>query len=78
MRSTSQFGKKGKLSPRFMGPFKILERIGTLVYRLVLPPNLAQVHNVFHMSMLRKYELDSTHVLSYKENEVDDRVSYIE
>ena len=60
-----RFGKKGKLSPRFIGPFEILERVGDLAYCLALPPNLLSVHNVFHVSMLRKYIFDPTHVLSY-------------
>ncbi|XP_030511775.2 uncharacterized protein LOC115726158 [Rhodamnia argentea] len=78
MRRLSRFGKKGKLSPRYVGPFEILERIGTLAYRLALLPSLSQVHNVFHVSMLRKYEPDPTHVLDHKVVEVDDRVSYVE
>ncbi|KAF5471847.1 hypothetical protein F2P56_008613 [Juglans regia] len=59
-----RFGKKGKLSPRYI-PFEILERIGAAAYRLALPPHLSAVHNVFHVSMLRKYALDPTHVLEY-------------
>ena len=65
MKGIMRFGKKGKLSPRFIGPFEILERVGDLAYRLTLPPNLSSVHNVFHVSMLRKYIFDPTHVLSY-------------
>ena len=65
MKGIMRFGKKGKLSPLFIGPFKILERVGDLAYRLALPPNISSVHNVFHVSMLRKYILDSTLVLSY-------------
>ena len=77
MRGLLRFDKKGKLSQRYVGPFEILERIGTLAYRLALPPNLSQFHNVFHVSMLRKYELDSTFMLNYKEIDVDSRVSYV-
>ena len=50
-----RFGKKGKPSPRFIGPYEILERIGPVSYRLALPLELANLHDVFHMSMLRKY-----------------------
>ena len=50
-----RFGIKGKLSPRYVGPFEILERVGKVSYKLALPPALASVHNVFHISMLRKY-----------------------
>ena len=49
MRGVKRFGKKGKMSPRFVGPFKILERVGQVAYRLALPPALAGVHNVFHV-----------------------------
>ncbi|KAA3473638.1 Chromo domain-containing protein [Gossypium australe] len=47
------FGRKGKLSPRFVGPYEIIERIGPMAYRLALPLELEKIHNVFHMSMLR-------------------------
>ena len=65
MKGVMRFGKKGKLSPRFIGPFEILERVGDLAYRLALPPNLSSVQNVFHVSMLRKYMFYPMHVLSY-------------
>ena len=57
------FGKRGKLSPRYIGPFEVLERVGTVAYQLALPPNLSGVHVVFHVSMLRKYTPDPTHVV---------------
>ena len=66
-----RFGKRGKLSPRFIGPFEILERIGTVAYRLVLPPSMPGVHEVFHISILRKYTLDPTHVVDWGQIEVD-------
>ena len=62
-----RFSKRGKLSPRYIGPFEILERVGTVVYRLVLPPNLSDVHEVFHVSMLRKYTPDPAHVVDWSE-----------
>ena len=62
-RGVVRFGKRGKLSPRFIGPFKILERIGTVVYRLALPPSMLDVHEVFHVSMLGKYTPDPAHVV---------------
>ena len=52
-----------KLSPRYMGPYEIVERIGKVAYRLRLPPELARIHDVFHVSMLRKYIADPSHVL---------------
>ncbi|KAL5563445.1 hypothetical protein UlMin_033192 [Ulmus minor] len=76
MKGTMQFRKKGKLSPRYIEPFKILERIGKVAYRLALPPELSSVHNVFHVSMLRKYILDPSHVLEYELIEVDVDLTY--
>ena len=62
-RGVVRFGQRGKLSPRFIGPFEILERVGTVAYRLALPPSLSVVHEVFHVAMLRKYTPDPTHVV---------------
>ena len=66
-----RFSKRGKLSPRFIGPFEILERVDTFAYRLALPPSLLGVHEVFHVSMLRKCTPDSTHVVDWGELTVD-------
>ena len=66
-----RFGKRGKLSPRFIGPFEILERVGTVAYRLVLPPSMSSVHEVFHVSMLRRYTPDPANVVDWGEIEVD-------
>ena len=65
MRRVIRVSKRNKLDPRFIGPFEILERIGPLAYRLALPPELEKMHNVFHVSQLRKYISDPNHVLSY-------------
>ena len=70
-RGVVRFGKHGKLSPRFIGPFKILERIGVVAYQLVLPPSMSGVHEVFHVFMLRKYTPDPTHVVDWGQIEVD-------
>ena len=64
-RGVVRFDKCGKLSPRFIGPFKILEKIGTVAYRLALPPSMSGVHEVFHVSMLRKYMPDPSHVVDW-------------
>ena len=78
MRGVKRFGVKGKLSPRFIGPFEVLDRIGEVAYRLAMPPSLSAVHNVFHVSMLRKYVSDPSHVLSYENLELDEDLSYEE
>ncbi|XP_073270442.1 uncharacterized protein [Primulina huaijiensis] len=77
-RGTVRFGMKGKLAPRYVGPYEILQRIGTLAYRLALPPSLSGIHDVFHVSMLRKYEPDLSHVLDISEVQLDPDVSYVE
>ena len=70
-RGVVRFGKRGKLSPRFIGPFEILERVGTVACQLALPPSMSGVHEVYHVSMLRKYTLDPAHVVDWGEIEVD-------
>ena len=62
-RGVVRFDKGEKLSPRYIGPFEILERVGTVAYWLPLLPSLSGVNEVFHASMLRKYTPDSTHVV---------------
>ncbi|KAL0556960.1 hypothetical protein IC582_005478 [Cucumis melo] len=78
MKGVLRFERRGKLSPRFVGPFEILERIGPVAYRLALPPSLSAVHDVFHVSMLRKYVPDPSHVVDYEPLEIDENLSYVE
>ncbi|KAA0067728.1 pol protein [Cucumis melo var. makuwa] len=78
MKGVLRFEKKGKLSPRFVGPFEILERIGPVAYRLALPPSLSTVHDVFHVSMLRKYVADPTHVVDFEPLQISENLSYEE
>ena len=66
-----RFGKRGKLSSRFIGPFEIFERVGTIAYQLALSPSMSGVHEVFHVSMLRRYTLDPGYVVDWGEIEVD-------
>ena len=70
-RGVVRFGKRGKLSPRFIGPFEILERVGTFAYRLALPPSMSGVHEAFHVSMLRRYTPDPAHVVDWGQVEID-------
>ena len=65
----TQFRKREKLNPRFIGPFEILERVGKVSYRLALPPSMSGVHDVFHVSMLRKYVHNPSHILQHSEVE---------
>ncbi|KAK5836881.1 hypothetical protein PVK06_012685 [Gossypium arboreum] len=65
-----RFGKKGNLSPRFLGPYRVLKRVGPVAYQLELPPELDRIHDVFHVSMLRRYRSDPSHVVPVEEIEV--------
>ena len=73
-----RFGKRGKLSPRYIGPFEILRRHGAVAYELALPLKLSNVHLVFHVSMLRKYLSNESHVLQPQAVKVDSQMSYVE
>ncbi|GJX99342.1 putative reverse transcriptase domain-containing protein [Tanacetum coccineum] len=69
-----RFGKKGKLAPRFVGPFEIIEKVIPVAYRLYLPEELAGVHNTFHVSNLKKCLADATLQVPLDEIDVDDKV----
>ena len=70
-RGVVRLGKRGKLAPRYIGPFEILERVGTVAYRLALPLSLSGFHEVFHVSMLRKYTPDPNHIVNWGEITID-------
>ena len=69
-RKILRFGKKGKLSLRFIGSYEVLERIGPMAYRLALPPELAKLHNVFHVLMLQRYRSYESHILPVQDVQV--------
>ncbi|KAD4584874.1 hypothetical protein E3N88_22475 [Mikania micrantha] len=73
-----RFGKKGKLAPRYVGPFEIIERIGPVAYRLRLPDELSSVHDVFHVSNLKKCLADESLVIPIEEIQVDEQLHFIE
>ncbi|GJZ71425.1 hypothetical protein Tco_0635276 [Tanacetum coccineum] len=77
-RGVKRFGIKGKLSPRFIGPFEILEHIGEVLYRLALPPQLSHVHDDFHVSLLRGYHYHPLHVASYPFDQIQPHMSLSE
>ena len=72
------FEIKGKLKSRYIGPFKILQRVEEATYRLTLPLKLSHVLDIFHVMMLRKHELDSSHMTSFDDIELEDDDTYIE
>lgn len=78
VRGIKRFGKKGKLSPRFIGPFEVLERIGSLAYRIALPASLSGIHDVFHVSLLRRYCHDPSHVLIEEPEGIQEDLTYTE
>jgi hypothetical protein len=78
MKGVMRFEKKGKLSPRFVGPFEITQRVGRLAYRIALPPNLVETHDVFHVSMLRKYIANPDVIVEYELLEIQEGLTYIE
>lgn len=74
----SRFGKSGKLSLRYIGPFEILDRISSTVYRVALSPALSRIRNVYHISSLRKYVPDPLHVLEYEPITIRENLLYKE
>ncbi|XP_070014830.1 uncharacterized protein [Nicotiana sylvestris] len=78
MKGIMRFGKKGKLSPKFIGPFEVLRRVGEVAYELALPPSLLEVYSVFHVSMLRRYYADLLHVLDFSTIQLDESLGYEE
>ena len=77
-KGVMRFGKCGKLSPRFIGPYEIMERVGPVAYRLALPPELSQIHDVFHVSMLRRYRSVPSHILQAQPIKLEGDLSYEE
>ncbi|WMV40259.1 hypothetical protein MTR67_033644 [Solanum verrucosum] len=78
MKGVMRFGKKGKLSPRYIGPYRIGKRIGNVAYELELPQKLAPVHPVFHISMLKKCMSDPSLILPTENIRIKDNLSYEE
>ncbi|GJZ76090.1 putative reverse transcriptase domain-containing protein [Tanacetum coccineum] len=76
-KGVMRFGKRGKLNPRYIGPFRIIERIGPVAYYLELPQELSQVHNVFHVCNLKKCLSDDTLVIPLEEIQLDDKLNFV-
>ncbi|WMV58592.1 hypothetical protein MTR67_051977 [Solanum verrucosum] len=78
MKEVMRFGKKGKLSPRYVGPYKILKRVGKVAYQIEFPIELAAVHPIFHISLLKKCVGDPTSILPLESMVVKDSLPYVE
>ena len=77
-KAVLRFEKRGKLSPRYIGPYEILSKVGPVAYRLKLPPELSRIHDTFHVSMLRKYIPDPSHVLREQPVQLKENLTYEE
>ena len=77
-KKVMRFGRKGKLSPRFIRPYEVIEKVGLVEYRLALPPELEKIHNVLHVSMLRRYRSNPSHVVSSEIIELRSDLTYEE
>ncbi|GJT31656.1 putative reverse transcriptase domain-containing protein [Tanacetum coccineum] len=73
-----RFGKRGKLNPRYIGPFKILKRVGPVAYTLELPEELSNVHSTFYVSNIKKCLSEESHVIPVKELRLDDKLNFVE
>ncbi|GJS42735.1 hypothetical protein Tco_0567778, partial [Tanacetum coccineum] len=73
-----RFGKRGKLNPRYVGPFKVLEKVGSIAYKLKLPQELSRVHNIFHVSNLKKCYSDEPLAVPLEGLHVDDKLHFVE
>ncbi|GJX44502.1 hypothetical protein Tco_0261178 [Tanacetum coccineum] len=73
-----RFGKRGKLNPRYVGPFKVIERVGEVAYKLELPEELSRVHNMFHVSNLKKCHTDEPLAVPLDGLHLDDKLHFVE
>ncbi|XP_021764048.1 uncharacterized protein LOC110728713 [Chenopodium quinoa] len=78
MKGVMRFGKRGKLSPKYIGPYEIIQKVGKVAYKLDLPNELEIVDNVFHVSQIRKYIPDVSHVLHPETIKMDENLTYEE
>ena len=77
-KKVMRVGKNGKLNPRFIRSYEVIEKVGLVAYRLALLPKLEKIHNVFHVSMLKRYRSDPSHVVSSETIELRSDLTYEE
>ena len=78
MKRVMRFCKRGKLNPRYIGPFEVLKRVGYVAYELTLPQGLSGVHPVFHVSMLKRYHGDGNYIIRWDSVLLDENLFYEE
>ncbi|XP_027182130.1 uncharacterized protein LOC113780533 [Coffea eugenioides] len=78
LKASLMSGKGKRLQPRYVEPYKIIQRVGNVAYKLELSPSLSRIHNVFHVSILKKYHPDPSHILQPEGIEIDETLTYEE
>ncbi|XP_051127603.1 uncharacterized protein LOC127249055 [Andrographis paniculata] len=78
MKGVKRFGIKENLSPRYVGPYEIIKRIGEVAYRLAFPETLKRVHDIFYVSQLRRYVVDPSHILQSEVLDLRENSVYVE
>ncbi|XP_071912325.1 uncharacterized protein [Coffea arabica] len=78
LKASLMAGRGKNLQSRFVGPYKVIQRVENVAYKLELPPSLSRIHNVFHVSMLKKYHIDPSHILQPEDIEIDETLTYEE
>ena len=76
MMGVMRFGQKGKLSPKYVGPYEVMERIGEVAYQLAMPPNLSKVHDVFQVSQSQRYRSDPSHVIPVESVTIEPNLTF--
>ena len=77
-KKVMRFGKNDKLSPKFIAPYEVIEKVDPVAYRIALPQELEKIHNFFHVSMLKRYRSDPSHVISSETIEIRPDLTYEE
>lgn len=78
MKDVMHFGKKNKLSLMYIRPFEVLKEVGSITYKMALPPSISRVHTVFHVSMLKKYHEDRYYIIRWDPKLFEKELSYKE
>jgi hypothetical protein len=78
MKGVIRFGKRGKLNPKYVGPFQVKKQVSSVAYKIELPPHMAGIHDVFHVSQLRKCVHDPMHIINFEPLDIQANLTYEE